>query len=181
MLLLLRSQRLYPVLRVVEHMLYPLGIHLAFVDFSPHMQRLLWQMQTTLEPPLAQGSSSVLAVLVFGSTPSMRGLFVYLLPIERPLPMQGKLRPHWTSFFLTLEPTLRKQRKGVIRRKGHLFLRTNPACGEFVLFAQVSGEGWGTPAYAGKCSHTCTRTRHTRLTPAFAGKYILTSTAPTTS
>lgn len=131
MLLLLRSQRLYPVLRVVEHMLYPLGIHLAFVDFSPHMQRLLWQMQTTLEPPLAQGSSSVLAVLVFGSTPSMRGLFVYLLPIERPLPMQGKSRPNWASFFLTLEPTLRKQRKGVIRRKRHLFLRANPAYGEF--------------------------------------------------
>lgn len=131
MLLLLRSQRLYPVLRVVEHMLYPLGIHLAFVDFSPHMQRLLWQMQTTLEPPLAQGSSSVLAVLVFGSTPSMRGLFVFLLPIERPLPMQGKSRPNWASFFLTLEPTLRKQRKGVIRRKRHLFLRANPAYGEF--------------------------------------------------
>ena len=103
----------------------------SFVDFSPHMQRLLWQMQTTLEPPLAQGSSSVLAVLVFGSTPSMRGLFVYLLPIERPLPMQGKSRPNWASFFLTLEPTLRKQRKGVIRRKRHLFLRANPAYGEF--------------------------------------------------
>ena len=51
-LLLLRSQRLYPVLRVVEHMLYPLGIHLAFVDFPPHMQGLLWQMQTTLAPRL---------------------------------------------------------------------------------------------------------------------------------
>lgn len=102
-----------------------------FCGFSPHMQGLLWQMQTTLDPPLAQGSSSVLAVLVFGSTPSMRGLFVYLLPIERPLPMQGKSRPNWASFFLTLEPTLRKQRKGVIRRKRHLFLRANPAYGEF--------------------------------------------------
>ena len=45
--------------------------------------------------------------------------------------------------------------------------------GEFVLFAQVSGEGWGTPAYAGKCSHTCTRTRHCRLTPAFAGNMLI--------
>ena len=93
MLPLLRSQRLYPVLRVVEHMLYPLGIHLAFVDFSLHMQGLLWQMQTTLESPLAQGSSSVLAVLVFGSTPSMRGLFVYLLPIERPPANAGQVAP----------------------------------------------------------------------------------------
>ena len=64
-----------------------------FCGFFPAYAGIAVQMQTILEPPLAQGSSSVLAVLVFGSTPSMRGLFVYLLTIERPPANAGQVSP----------------------------------------------------------------------------------------
>ena len=62
--------------------------------------------------------------------------------------------------------------QGVIGWRDSQYLREwgIPAyAGKIVLLAQVSGEGCGIPAYAGECSHTCTRTCHRRLTPAFAG------------